>query len=74
MIPAVIIYLLRLLLPETPMWLKAQGRDAEARAIVDRHFGAEYAIPDVDVSPKGASLGELFKRDTWKHTLFSGLF
>ncbi|MEG9623801.1 MFS transporter [Pseudomonas guariconensis] len=73
-IPAVIIYLLRLLLPETPMWLKAQGRDAEARAIVDRHFGAEYAIPDVDVSPKGASLGELFKRDTWKHTLFSGLF
>ena len=73
-IPAVIIYLLRLLLPETPMWLKAQGRDAEARAIVDRHFGAEYAIPDVDVSPKSASLGELFKRDTWKHTLFSGLF
>ncbi len=73
-IPAVIIYLLRLLLPETPMWLKAQGRDSEARAIVDKHLGAQYAIPDVDVRPQSASLLELFKRDTWRPTLFSGLF
>lgn len=73
-IPAVIIYLLRLLLPETTMWLKAQGKDAQARAIVDRHFGPEYAIPDVEARSESASLLELFKRDTWRPTLFSGLF
>lgn len=73
-IPAAITYVLRLFLPETPMWLKAKGRDAEARAIVDRHFGPEYAIPGVDVSSKGTSPRELFKRDTWRQTLYSGLF
>lgn len=73
-IPAILVYVFRQFLPETPLWLKAKGRDAEARAIVDKHFGAQYAIPDVDVSQKSASLCELFKRDTWRQSLYSGLF
>ncbi|MEB2567625.1 MFS transporter [Burkholderia multivorans] len=73
-IPAVITYVLRLFLPETPMWLKAKGRDAEARAVVDKHFGPQYAIPSVDIQSASASPRELFKRDTWRQTLYSGLF
>ena len=33
--------------------------EAEARAIVDRHFGQEYAIPDVDLNPRHASVSEI---------------
>ncbi|UFS63866.1 sugar porter family MFS transporter [Paracoccus denitrificans] len=73
-IPALITFVLRMTLPETPMWLKAQGRDAEARAIVDKHFGSEYAIPDVDPNPHHASPRELFTAETWRQTLYSGLF
>jgi MFS transporter, putative metabolite transport protein len=73
-IPALITFALRMALPETPMWLKAQGRDAEARAIVSKHFGAEYAIPDVDVTTKHASPRELFTATTWRQTLYAGIF
>jgi putative MFS transporter len=73
-IPALITFALRMTLPETPMWLKAQGRDAEARAIVSKHFGAEYAIPDVELNPKHASPRELFTATTWRQTLYSGFF
>ena len=74
-IPAVVTYLLRLRLPETPMWLQAAGRHAEARAIVDQHFGREYGIPDLEVeSSATASPRELFRADTWRQTVYSGLF
>lgn len=74
LVPALITFMLRLTLPETPMWLKARGREAEARAIVDRHFGPEYGIPDVDLNPRHAALGELFTARQWRLTLYSGLF
>lgn len=73
-VPAVITFLLRLYLPETPMWLKASGREAQARAVVTRHFGADYAIPDVDLHGTHASPRDLFTRQTWRQTLYSGLF
>lgn len=73
-IPAIITFLLRMRLPETPMWLKARGREAEARAIVTKHFGAEFAIPEVELEAKQASPRELFTRESWKQTLYSGFF
>ena len=73
-IPALITFALRITLPETPMWLKAQGRDAEARAIVDRHFGSEYTVLEVDQKPEHASLRDLFTAETWRQTLYSGFF
>ncbi|WP_199259303.1 MFS transporter [Paracoccus binzhouensis] len=73
-VPALITFALRMTLPETPMWLKARGRDAEAQAIVERHFGAEYAIPEVDLNARHASPRELFTAETWRQTLYSGLF
>lgn len=74
LVPAVVTFILRLTLPETPMWLKARGREAEAQAIVDRHFGPGYDIPHVDLNPKHASVGELFTAKQWRLSLYSGLF
>lgn len=73
-VPALITFMLRLTLPETPMWLKARGREAEARAVVDKHFGPEYGIPHVDLNPRHASVAELFTAKQWRLTLYSGLF
>ena len=73
-VPAVITFVLRMTLPETPMWLKAQGRDEEARAVVNKHFGAEFAVPDIELHAKGASPSELFTAQTWRQTLYSGFF
>lgn len=73
-IPAIITFILRMGLPETPMWLKARGRDAEARRVVDRHFGPEFAIPDVRIEETHASPKELFVGPNKMQHLYSGLF
>lgn len=73
-IPAIITFLLRTRLPETPMWLKARGRDEEARAVVIKHFGADYDIPHVELGAEHASPRELFTKETWRQSVYSGLF
>lgn len=73
-VPALLTFLLRLGLPETPMWLKARGRSIEADAIVAKHFGQGYSIPSVALEQKHPSPRELFTRETWRPHLYSGLF
>lgn len=73
-LPAALTFLLRIALPETPMWLKAHGYDKQARDIVDRHFGPEYAIADIEPNARAASPRELFAAGTWRQTLYSGFF
>ena len=73
-VPAVVTFILRLRLPETPMWLNANGRHGEARAVVDKHFGEEFAVPDVVLEDRPASPRELFTKDNWRQSVYSGLF
>ncbi|WP_449045706.1 MFS transporter [Paracoccus versutus] len=73
-VPAIITFVLRMTLPETPMWLQARGRKAEARAVVDRHFGKEFYIPEIELGAEHASPRELFTARTWRQSLYSGLF
>ncbi len=73
-VPAIITFILRMGLPETPMWLKARGRNAEARAIVERHFGPGYSIPDVELDKANPSPKELFVGANRRQHLYSGLF
>lgn len=47
-LPCLAILPLRLVLPESPVWLAAHGRHDEAAAIVARQFGSSVAPPHVD--------------------------
>lgn len=73
-IPALITFLLRLGLPESPMWLKARGRDAEAEAIVRKHFGPGYTIPAIALEEEHPSPRELFRHGNWRAHLYAGIF
>lgn len=73
-IPALITFILRLTLPETPMWLKTRGRNVEAEAIVNRYFGPGYSIPDMEVDAGSASPRDLFTVQSWRQTIYSGFF
>lgn len=73
-VPAFIVFVLRSRLPESPMWLKARGRDNEAEAVVLKHYGEGYVVPQVKLEQKNAKVSDLFTRQTWRPHLYSGLF
>ncbi|MFH8252557.1 MFS transporter [Microbacterium sp. B2969] len=73
-IPALITFLFRLRLPESPMWLKAQGRDADADAVVRKHFGPGLTVPPVAIEKDRPRVRDLFSRDTWRPHLYAGVF
>ncbi len=73
-VPALIVFVLRMRLPETPMWLHAKGREAEAQAVVEKHFGRNYEIPEVTLKLNQPSALELLKGPNVRQHLYSGLF
>ena len=73
-VPALIVFVLRTRLPETPMWLQSKGRTEEAEAVVRKHYGEGYYIPEVVLDEKNASLREVFTDKNWRANLYSGLF
>ncbi len=72
-VPAIIALLIRLGSPESPKWLAAKKRLAEARAIVDAHVGKQYALPEVE-EVTSASWWALWSRRQWRKTFVSGFF
>jgi putative MFS transporter len=62
-LPCLLMVPLRLTLPESPLWLVAVGRQAEASRIVQRRLGSQVDIP---VTPQASEL----HRARW-HMLFS---
>jgi putative MFS transporter len=77
-VPALIVLILRMGTPESPRWLFNKGREAEADAIVKKHFGQKVVL---DTSVQGddhrnmpGGFGRLFQRDLIKRTLFNCVF
>jgi MFS transporter, putative metabolite transport protein len=46
-IPSALVFVVRLAIPESPMWLVQHGRSAAARRIIDRHMGERVELPVV---------------------------
>ena len=65
---ALIVFYFRVTLPESPRWLAAKGRDAEAKEVMRKITGmeVEIAIPN---KPK-QKIGDLFSKSLLRRTFF----
>lgn len=76
-LPSAIVFLLRLRLPESPLWLVQRGRSAAARRIIDRHLGANIRLPVVAPSISQTAKHawtELFSRQIRSRTAVGATF
>jgi putative MFS transporter len=74
---AVILFVARFGLPESPRWLWNQKRVSEARAVARRYLESPAEMADVERErPKSGSfgLGMLFSPQYWRATLFMSMF
>jgi len=75
-VPALLILPLRLGVPESPIWLMARGRSAEALAIIHAKFGPHVTLPAAPpaTTKKRGSLGELMSKRWRRNTLVGCVF
>jgi len=76
-VPALIVFFLRLSIPETPPWLVQRGRVEEARAIVTKYFGCCVSLPVVEqdsATQARSAWAELFSRPYRTNTLVATTF
>ena len=74
-LPALLILPLRMGVPESPIWLMARGRAAEALAIVHAKFGPHVTLPVVPAATqKRGSITELLSKRWRRNTLVGCVF
>jgi len=74
--PAICIFLFRLGVPESPLWLMKRGRTEEATRIVSAKLGQGIALPEplTQVRKSGREWAELFSERWRTNTLVGGTF
>lgn len=77
-VPAIIVFLLRIGSPESPRWLANNGQPARAAAIVRKYYGPEYTVenetPETQEATNGKGISELFSPKYIRRTVFAGGF
>jgi MFS transporter, putative metabolite transport protein len=73
-IPAAIVFLVRLGIPESPPWLVQRGRTAEAAKIIARYVGRNVQLPLMPPSSAKAGWTELFSARYRRRTLVGAVF
>nr|WP_269208027.1 MFS transporter [Sphingobium sp. JAI105] len=74
-VPSLVIFALRVQIPESPHYLVAKGKVAEARAIIDRALGRDVELPHIwkPVATDEPVTG-LFSRKLWKNLVTGCVF
>ncbi|MCA4134135.1 MFS transporter [Arthrobacter sp. M4] len=72
---AVVLFVARFGLPESPRWLWNQGRRTDARRVARRYMESSHEIVDVEhEDTEKGTFGMLFSRRYWRSTLFVSMF
>lgn len=73
-VPALLVFLTRLQIPESPMWLVRHGQIDKARAIVTRHIGQNVRLPEVPRATPHNVWAELFGPRYRRRTAVGAVF
>mgnify|MGYP004519655005 FL=1 len=72
-VPCVFLFIGRIKVPESPLWLKSRGRDEEAQKVIERVYDCDVEIADTEEAPEKAGFREVFSKGYASRILFLGI-